>query len=89
MEKPKIVYCTTRVNKIWSLSHEDENLDEGNTDNSPELYRLFFLRLIGITYQMSLCQQSVRMTIRRIILFTFKISCNWSISYRTLKIVCD
>jgi len=35
------------------------------------------------------CQLSVRMTIRRIILFTFKISCDWSITYRTLKIACD
>jgi len=35
------------------------------------------------------CQLSVRVTIKIIILFTSKISCNWSISYRTLKIVCD
>jgi len=32
-----------------TLSHEDE----GDMDNSPEFYRLFFLRLIEITYQIS------------------------------------
>jgi len=41
-----IVYCTTKVKKMY-LSHE------GDMDNSPEFYRLFFLRLIGITYQIS------------------------------------